>query len=282
MSQHDFDIANQTASSARADINNALQALASLSSLNTAPTTPYANMLWYDTGTNILKMRNEANSDWISVAYLDQGSSAFRILDDTQVMNTSGTQTGLLGDQATATWEAGAGTTESLVSPAKVKAAIEANAPGTTWLSSVAVTGGDSFNFSGIPSDVTTIYIGINNVSFTSNNNILIRLGTSSGIESSGYVSYGEWNETSSDGGGLGYIIRIQDYRREASGLLTLARMDASTNTWVASGNFAQNGTVAITGGVKSLSGPVSQLQIFRSGTTGTFDTGVVAVGYSR
>ena len=129
MSQHDFDIANQTAASARADINSALQALASLSSGNTAPTTTYANMLWYETDTNILKMRNEANSDWISVAYLDQGSNAFRILDDTQVMNTSGTQTGLLGDQTTATWEAGTGTTESLVSPAKVKAAIEALAP---------------------------------------------------------------------------------------------------------------------------------------------------------
>lgn len=137
MSQHDFDIANQTAASARADINNALQALASLSSGNTAPTTTYANMLWYETDTNILKMRNEANSAWISVAYLDQGSNAFRILDDTQVMNTSGTQTGLLGDQTTATWQAGTGTTESLVSPAKVKAAIEANPTGLgasqTW-----------------------------------------------------------------------------------------------------------------------------------------------------
>jgi hypothetical protein len=85
MSQHDFDIANQTAASARADINNALQALASLSSGNAAPTTTYANMLWYETDTNILKMRNEADSAWINVAYLDQGSSAFRILDDTQV-----------------------------------------------------------------------------------------------------------------------------------------------------------------------------------------------------
>jgi hypothetical protein len=137
MSQHDFDIANQTASSARSDINNALQALASLSSGDTAPSTTYANMLWYETDTNILKMRNEADSAWINVGYLDQGSSAFRILDDTQVMNTGGTQTGLLGDQATATWEAGSGTTESLISPAKVKAAIEANPVGLganqTW-----------------------------------------------------------------------------------------------------------------------------------------------------
>jgi hypothetical protein len=137
MSQHDFDIANQTAASARSDINNALQALASLSSGDTAPSTTYANMLWYETDTNILKMRNEANSDWINVGYLDQGSSAFRILDDTQVMNTGGTQTGLLGDQATATWEAGSGTTESLVSPAKIKAAIDALSSASTTLGAV-------------------------------------------------------------------------------------------------------------------------------------------------
>lgn len=125
MSQHDFDIANQTASNARADINNALKALASLSSGATAPTTTYANMFWYDTGTNILKQRNEADSAWINIGYLDQTGSQFQVFDDTKVVNTSGTQTGLIGDQATATWEAGTGTTESLVSPAKVKAAID-------------------------------------------------------------------------------------------------------------------------------------------------------------
>ena len=65
MSQHDFSIANQTASNARTDINNALQALASLSSGASAPSTTYANQLWYDTANNQIKMRNEANSDWI-------------------------------------------------------------------------------------------------------------------------------------------------------------------------------------------------------------------------
>jgi hypothetical protein len=138
MSQHDFDIANQTASNARTDINNALKALASLSSGAVAPTTTYANMLWYDTANNTLKQRNEADSAWISIGYLDQGGSQFQIFDDTKVVSTSGTQTGLIGDQATAVWEAATGTTESLVSPAKVKAAIDANVSegvgqGQTW-----------------------------------------------------------------------------------------------------------------------------------------------------
>jgi len=137
MSQHNFNIANQTAADARSDINNALKALASLSSGTTDPSTyvsgSSANILWYDTSANILKMRAEADDAWISIGYLDQSADAFRIFNDTQVVNTSGTQKGLIGDQTTATWETGTGTTESLVSPAKVKAAVLAHAPSTSY-----------------------------------------------------------------------------------------------------------------------------------------------------
>ena len=129
MSQHDFNIANQTAAPARADINSALTALASLSSGATAPSTTVANMLWYDTSTNTLKLRNEADSGWISIGYADQSSGAFALFDNAKVVNTSGTQTGLIGDQATSAWVAGTSTTESLVSPAKVKAAVQALTP---------------------------------------------------------------------------------------------------------------------------------------------------------
>lgn len=138
MSQHDFTIANQTASSARSDINDALQALASNNSGDAAPTTTYANMWWYETDTNLLKIRNEGDSAWINVAYVNQSTNKFEILDDTKVVTTSGSQTGLLGDQTTATWQAGTGTTESLVSPAKVLAAIEANVEGITHTSGSA------------------------------------------------------------------------------------------------------------------------------------------------
>lgn len=124
MSQNDLVIDNQSFPATRADINAALQALGSLSSGSSAPSTTYANMLWYDTGNNTLKMRADANDVWIDVGYLDQSADEFRIFDDTQVVNSSGTQTGLIGDQATSAWEAGTSTTESLVSPAKVKSAI--------------------------------------------------------------------------------------------------------------------------------------------------------------
>jgi len=127
MAQHDYNIANQTAANLRADLNNALSAIVSNNSGATEPADTFANMFWYDTSANILKIRNEADSAWINLGYVDQSTNAFRILDDTLVTNTSGTQTGLLGDQSTATWQAGTGTTESLVSPAKVSDAIQAS-----------------------------------------------------------------------------------------------------------------------------------------------------------
>ena len=77
MSQHDFNIANQGFPAFRSDLNSALGALASLSSGATAPTTTYANQMWYDTATNLLKMRNELDNAWITVGTLDQTGNAF-------------------------------------------------------------------------------------------------------------------------------------------------------------------------------------------------------------
>ena len=76
MSQHDFNIGNQLFPATRTDLNNALVALASNSSGDTAPGTTYANQWWYETDTNKLQIRNEANSAWIEIATLDQSGNA--------------------------------------------------------------------------------------------------------------------------------------------------------------------------------------------------------------
>ena len=124
MSQHDFSIANQTSLSARTDINNGLQALASNNSGSSAPTTTYANMFWYDTTNNILKVRNEVDSAWIDVIYINQSTGVTSILDNTNLVTSGGSTTGLLGDQLQNIWNAGTGTTESLVSPLKIRSSV--------------------------------------------------------------------------------------------------------------------------------------------------------------
>jgi len=72
MSQNDLTIANQGFPAFRSDLNSALQALGSLQSGSSAPTTTFANMLWYDTTNNIIKMRNEDDDAWISLLTLNQ------------------------------------------------------------------------------------------------------------------------------------------------------------------------------------------------------------------
>ncbi len=141
MSQHDFSIANQTASNARSDINNGLQALASNNSGASAPSTTYANMFWYDTTNNILKMRDETNSSWINVAYINQSTNLTSIIDNTPVVTTGGSTVGLLGDQLQSAWNTGTSTTESLISPLKMKNAIEANSVDLTTGTGTATIG---------------------------------------------------------------------------------------------------------------------------------------------
>jgi len=66
MSQHDYDIANGGGAAVRADINSALAAILSANSGATAPTATKPFMPWYDTTNGVLKMRNAADTAWIS------------------------------------------------------------------------------------------------------------------------------------------------------------------------------------------------------------------------
>ena len=94
MSQHDFNIANQSFPATRTDLNNALQALASNSSGDAEPSTTFANQWWYETDTNTLKLRNEANSAWLSFATVDQTTGAVSLLYSGSAKITS-TSTGI-------------------------------------------------------------------------------------------------------------------------------------------------------------------------------------------
>ena len=108
MANHDYNIANQTAPNFRADLNNALLAIVSTNSGSSAPSTTFANQLWYDTTNNKLMMRNEADNAWITVFESDQTNNRVNLITDdiqyatsavTEVKNTSGTT--ILSLQAT-------------------------------------------------------------------------------------------------------------------------------------------------------------------------------------
>ena len=70
MAQHDYAIANQSGLSFRQDLNNALLAIVSQNSGATEPSTTYAYQWWADTTTGLLKIRNAANSAWVTIGTL--------------------------------------------------------------------------------------------------------------------------------------------------------------------------------------------------------------------
>jgi hypothetical protein len=77
-------VANASGSTVRADINDALQALASTSKGNSAPSTPYAGQLWLDDNTpssSIWTMYQYDGSDWIALYNIDTTNNTINWLD---------------------------------------------------------------------------------------------------------------------------------------------------------------------------------------------------------
>lgn len=65
MSQHDYNIANDSGAAVRADINTALSAIVTQNSGPVEPATMFQRMVWIDTTNALRKRRNASNSAWI-------------------------------------------------------------------------------------------------------------------------------------------------------------------------------------------------------------------------
>lgn len=92
MSQHDLDIANQSFPAFRSDLNDALEAIATLQSGATAPATTYGGMPWIDTTEQMLKFRNVANDGWINAIKLDLVNDVVKQVGQTIAPNGSVSQ----------------------------------------------------------------------------------------------------------------------------------------------------------------------------------------------
>jgi hypothetical protein len=102
MATHDYVISNASGAAVRADLNNALAAIVSNNSSATEPSTTYSYMLWADTGSSppVMKLRNAANSGWVTLFQLDGEWSVIPFENGTAAapsiyFKDSGTDTGL-------------------------------------------------------------------------------------------------------------------------------------------------------------------------------------------
>jgi hypothetical protein len=115
MAQADYVVANGTGAAVRSDLNGQLAAIVSNNSGATEPATMYAYQWWADTTTGLLKLRNSANSAWVTIRQLDGEFSTVPVENGTAAapsiyFKDSGTDSGFFspGTNAVAISTAGA------------------------------------------------------------------------------------------------------------------------------------------------------------------------------
>ena len=92
MAQHDYVIDNQSFPATRTDLNNVLQAIVSNNSGTSAPSTTFANQLFYNSSTNVLSIRNEDNDAFIPLMQFDQSADVAATLATViDILDASGT-----------------------------------------------------------------------------------------------------------------------------------------------------------------------------------------------
>jgi hypothetical protein len=147
MAQHDYVIANQSGLAFRADLNNALAAIVSLNSGASEPSTTYAYQPWADSTTGLLKLRNAANSAWITIGTLASVNLGLLTSSDastTYLAKAGGTITGALeiGTAGSLVFEGstadGSETTLAVVDPTADRTITFPDATGTVPLLSLA------------------------------------------------------------------------------------------------------------------------------------------------
>lgn len=158
---------------------------------------------------------------------------------------------------------------------------------GITLATSVATTSGTAFDFTGIPSTVKRITVIFNGVqastSSGSGGSFLVQLGTSSGIENTGYVSTG--NCLDSAGGSsaasstAGFLVFNNASTANLGGSMTINLF--SGNIWVEN-HTAQTGDNArsvLGGGTKTTAATLDRIRLTTTNSA-SFTAGSVTIQY--
>ncbi len=147
----------------------------------------------------------------------------------------------------------------------------------------VASTSGTSIDFTSIPSTVKRVTVIFNGVSTNGTSSLLFQIGTSSGIENSGYVSSGTYQGAASGG-----ATSTAGFLNQAGGAVADTICGSTTiigfgsNKWVASSVSSTGMSLYsyIGAGAKTLSGTLDRIRITTVNGTDTFDAGTINIMY--
>jgi hypothetical protein len=189
------------------------------------------------------------------------------------IISGDGTITGLTATGISAVQEVA----NASVTPAKLTQPFTAG-------TAVASTSGTSIDFTGIPSWVKRVTLMFAGVSTNSTVPITMRLGTSGGFVSSGYVGvqgYVGGTPASTDMS-TGFEIYNDSAGSNYSGSITFSLLNSSSNVWVVSGivGVPSPAYIRYLGGTVTLSGVLTQIRITTTTGTPTFDAGSLNILY--
>ena len=146
----------------------------------------------------------------------------------------------------------------------------------------LSASGNTSVDFTSMPSWINMITVVFRDISTNGSSFVLIQLGTSSGVATSGYVSTSvdvDGSGSSTSNSTSGFIVRTVNATASINGTMTIAYM--GSNVWVANhtANYSTT-TVVLGGGNCALGGTLDRVRITTVNGTETFDAGTLNVLY--
>lgn len=141
-----------------------------------------------------------------------------------------------------------------------------------------ATTSGTSIDFTGIPSGTKRVTVMLEGVSTNGTSSLMIQIGDSGGIETSGYLGgFGPGGAAFSGG----FQIAAVATASLTHALILLALKDSPNNTWSAAINTTREDAVTFTGaGHKSTSAVLDRVRLTTVNGTDAFDAGSVSISY--
>lgn len=165
---------------------------------------------------------------------------------------------------------------------------LTATGSGITLGTPVASTSGTSIDFTSIPAGTKRVTINFGEVSTSGTSPVVVQLGDSGGVETTGYVGASGLMST---GGANAYIgvtssipitYSVTTAANTIVGTVTLTLLNSSTNKWEITSNvfLTSQGYVMVSAGNKSLSAELDRVRITTVGGSDTFDAGEINITY--
>jgi hypothetical protein len=153
-------------------------------------------------------------------------------------------------------------------------------------LGTITVASGTAVDFTGLPADIKRLKVSFSAVSTNGSAGLLVQIGTSGGVQTTGYAS-GVSSSFSSSATGANSTAGILATDEISAGTVfhgtvTFEIVNASNGTFVATvtGGRADLGVGYTGGGSKALGAMLDRVRITTTNGTDTFDAGNINISY--